>query len=68
MTCDKIKVIRDILKISQDRHKIYENNRRRHLEFKVGDMVFLRISPWEGVLRFGKWKDESTVYWTIQDC
>ena len=22
--------------------------------FEVGDMVFLRISPWKGVLRFGK--------------
>ena len=54
MTCDKIKVIRDRLKISQDRQKSYANNRRRDLEFEVGDMVFLRISPWKGVLRFGK--------------
>ena len=22
--------------------------------FEVGDMVFLRISPWKGVLRFGR--------------
>ena len=54
VTCDKIKVIRDRLKIAQDRHKSYANNRRRDLEFEVGDMVFLRISPWKGVLRFGK--------------
>ena len=54
VTCDKIKVIRDRLKIAQDRQKIYANNRRRDLEFEVGDMVFLRISPWKGVLRFGK--------------
>ena len=54
MTCDKIKVIRDRLKISQDRQKSYADNRRRDLEFEVGDMVFLRISPWKGVLRFGK--------------
>ena len=54
MTCDKIKVIRDRLKIAQDRQKSYVNNRRRNLEFEVGDMVFLRISPWKGVLRFGK--------------
>ena len=54
MTCDKIKVIRDRLKISQDRHKSYADNRRRDLEFEIGDMVFLRISPWKGVLRFGK--------------
>ena len=54
VTCDKIKVIRDRLKISQDQQKSYSNNRRRDLEFEVGDMVFLRISPWKGVLRFGK--------------
>ena len=54
MTCDKIKVIRDRLKIAQDRQKSYVNNCHRDLEFEVGDMVFLRISPWKGVLRFGK--------------
>ena len=54
VTCDKIKVIRDRLKITQNRQKSYANNRRRDLEFEVGDMVFLRISPWKGVLRFGK--------------
>ena len=54
MTCDKIKVIRDRLKIAQDRQKSYANHRRRDLEFEVGDMVFLRISSWKSVLRFGK--------------
>ena len=54
MTCDKIKVIRDRLKIAQDRKKSYANNRRRDLEFEVGDVVFFRISPWKDILRFGK--------------
>ena len=54
MTCDKVKVIRKRLQISQDPQKSYVNNRRRDLEFEVGDMVFLRISPWKGILRFGK--------------
>ena len=54
MTCDKIKVIRDRLQIAQERLKSYANNRCRDLEFEVGDMVFLKISPWKGVLRFGK--------------
>ena len=54
VTCDKVKVRRDRLKISQDRQKSYVDNRRRNLEFEVGDMVFLRISPWKGVQRFGK--------------
>ena len=54
VTCDKIKVIRDRLKIAQDRQKSYADNRRRDLKFEVRDMVFLRISPWKGVLRFRK--------------
>ena len=54
VTCDKIKVIRDRLKIAQDQQKSYGNNRSRDLVFEVGDMVFLRISPLKGVLRFGK--------------
>ena len=54
VTCDKIKVIRDRLKIAQDRQKSYVNNRSRALVFEVRDMIFLGISPWKGVLRFGK--------------
>ena len=30
------------------------DNRRRDFQFKIGDRVFLNISPWKGVLRFGK--------------
>ena len=33
VTCDKIKAIRDRLKIAQDRQKSYADNRRRDLEF-----------------------------------
>ena len=54
MTCDKIKDIRDRLKIAQDRQKSYADIRCRDLKFEVGDMVILRISPWKGVLRFRK--------------
>ena len=54
VTTDNVKVIRDRLKITQDRQKSYVDNRMRDLEFQVGDQVFMRISPWKGVLRFGK--------------
>ena len=47
----------DRLKIAQDRQKSYADNQRRYLKFQVGDQVFMRISPWKRVLRFGKkWK------------
>ena len=54
VTIDNVKVIRDRLKIAQDRQKSYADNRMRDMEFQVGDQIFLRISPWKGVLRFEK--------------
>ncbi|GJY26967.1 putative reverse transcriptase domain-containing protein [Tanacetum coccineum] len=32
----------------------YANVRRKPLEFDVGDMVMLKVSPWKGVIRFDK--------------
>jgi hypothetical protein len=37
--------IRQNLKIAQDRHKSYENIKRTHKEFKVGDHVYLKVNP-----------------------
>ncbi|GJZ01749.1 putative reverse transcriptase domain-containing protein [Tanacetum coccineum] len=41
-------------KIGEDRQKSYADNRRKPLEFEVGDRVMLKVSPWKGVVRFGK--------------
>ena len=54
MTVEKIKIIRDRLKVTQDRQKSYADNWRRNLEFEVGNYVFLKVSPWKGVVRFRK--------------
>ncbi|GJY44271.1 reverse transcriptase domain-containing protein [Tanacetum coccineum] len=53
-TTDKVVVIRDRLKAARDRQKSYTDNRRKPLEFQVGDHVMLKVSPWKGVVRFGK--------------
>ena len=42
------------MKEAQSRQKSYVDKRRKDLEFEVGDKVFLKLSPWKGVLRFGQ--------------
>lgn len=53
-TSDKIAIIKDRLKAARDRQKSYADNRRKPLEFQVGDKVLLKVSPWKGLVRFGK--------------
>ncbi|KAA0041109.1 hypothetical protein E6C27_scaffold128G00120 [Cucumis melo var. makuwa] len=54
ITTNNIKLIRENLRKAQDRQKSYADKRRRNLEFQVGDQVFLKLSPWRGVIRFGR--------------
>ncbi|GJZ76432.1 putative reverse transcriptase domain-containing protein [Tanacetum coccineum] len=53
-TTDKVVLIKEKLKVAGDRQKSYANNRRKPVEFEVGDRVMLKVSPWKGVIRFGK--------------
>ncbi|KAI3726792.1 hypothetical protein L1987_66598 [Smallanthus sonchifolius] len=53
-TSDKVFKIQERLKAARDRQKSYADNRRKPLEFQIGDRVLLKVSPWKGVVRFGK--------------
>ncbi|KAA3488005.1 DNA/RNA polymerases superfamily protein [Gossypium australe] len=53
-TEEKVKVIRECLKAASDRQKSYSDLKRKDIEFQVGDKVFLKVSPWKKVLRFGR--------------
>nr|GEX45983.1 hypothetical protein [Tanacetum cinerariifolium] len=53
-TTEKISQIKDRLKAVRDRQKSYADKRRNPLEFSVGGYVLLKVSPWKGVVRFGK--------------
>ncbi|KAI3712631.1 hypothetical protein L1987_71191 [Smallanthus sonchifolius] len=53
-TSEKIVQIRNRMAAARDRQKSYADKRRNPLEFQVGDMVLLKVSPWKGVIRFGK--------------
>jgi hypothetical protein len=50
---DKVKLIQTNLKAAQSRQKSYVDQRRKPLQFQVGDYVYLRASPTKGVQRFG---------------
>ena len=54
-TSEKVDLIRKHFLMVQSRQKSYANRRRRPLEFKVGDHVFLKVMPKRGVVRFEKW-------------
>ena len=41
------------MKTAQDRQKSYADKIRTDLEFEVGDMVFIKVSPLCTVVRFG---------------
>jgi hypothetical protein len=45
--------IQDNLKATKSRQETYANKRHRHLAFKVGNQVYFRVSPMNGVKRFG---------------
>ncbi|KAL5767474.1 hypothetical protein ACOSQ2_014257 [Xanthoceras sorbifolium] len=53
-TEEKVKIIKDRLKIASDRHKSYADLKRKEVEYDVGEKVFLKVSPWKKVLRFGR--------------
>ena len=48
---EKVKMIRQRIKIAQSRQKSYSDNRKMDLEFEVGDRVFLRVLPRKGMIR-----------------
>nr|GEU81825.1 putative reverse transcriptase domain-containing protein [Tanacetum cinerariifolium] len=51
---DNVVLIKERLKSARDHQKGYADNRRKPLKFQVGDQVLLKVSPWKGVVRFGK--------------
>ncbi|XP_027155708.1 uncharacterized protein LOC113756110, partial [Coffea eugenioides] len=46
---EKVKLICQRLQTAQSRQKSYADNRRKHLEFEIGDRVFLKITPLRSV-------------------
>nr|GEV70126.1 putative reverse transcriptase domain-containing protein [Tanacetum cinerariifolium] len=53
-TTEKIVQIKNRLLTTRSRQKSYADVRCKPMEFEVGDMVMLKVSPLKGVIRFGK--------------
>nr|GEZ91484.1 putative reverse transcriptase domain-containing protein [Tanacetum cinerariifolium] len=65
-TTEKIIQIKNIIQAARDQQKSYIIVRCKPLEFQVGDKVMLKVSPWKGVIRFGKrWKLNPRVHSTF---
>nr|GFC54268.1 putative reverse transcriptase domain-containing protein [Tanacetum cinerariifolium] len=53
-TTEKIVQIKQRIQAARDRQKSYADLKHKLMEFQVGDKVMLKVSPWKGVVRFGK--------------
>jgi hypothetical protein len=48
----QVRMVRENLRVTQLRQKSYADHRRRELSFKVGDFVYLKVSPMRGLCHF----------------
>ncbi|GJW41940.1 putative reverse transcriptase domain-containing protein [Tanacetum coccineum] len=53
-TTEKIIQIKQMMQAARDRQKSYADLKRKPMEFQVEDKVMLKVSPWKGVVHFGK--------------
>ncbi|GKE34734.1 putative reverse transcriptase domain-containing protein [Tanacetum coccineum] len=53
-TTEKVIQIKQRIQAARDRQKSYADLERNPMEFQVGDKVMLKVSPWKGVVHFGK--------------
>ncbi|KAL8108742.1 hypothetical protein AgCh_025002 [Apium graveolens] len=53
-TRDAIVLIRKILEAAQDRQRKYTDLHRKDMDFEIGALVLLKVSPWKGLVRFGQ--------------
>ena len=49
-----MKMIKERLKVAEDRQKSYADLKRKYIQYEIGEKVFLKVSPWKKAMRFGK--------------
>ena len=53
-TEEKGKMIGERLKVANDKQKSYADMKRKDIRYEIGKKMFLKVSPWKKVMRFGK--------------
>ncbi|GJY59750.1 putative reverse transcriptase domain-containing protein [Tanacetum coccineum] len=53
-TIEKIIQIKQRMQVAREMQKSYADLKHKPMEFQVRDKVMLKVSPWKGVVRFGK--------------
>ena len=53
-TEEKVKMIRERLKVAIDRQKSYADMKRKDIRYEIDEKVFLKVSPWKKVTKFEK--------------
>ena len=53
-TKEKVQIIHQRLKAAIDRQRSYANLKRKDIEYEIRDKVFLKVSSWKKILRFGR--------------
>ena len=54
--------------MANDRQKSYADMKRKDIRYEIGEKLFLKVSPWKKMMRFGKKKKkqvESSIYWLL---
>ena len=53
-TEEKVKMIRERLKVANNRQKSYAYMKRKDIRYEIGEKVFFKVLPWKKVMKFGK--------------
>ena len=51
---EKVRIIKQRLKAASDKQKSYADLKRKNIVYEVSDKVFLKVSSWREILKFGK--------------
>ena len=64
---EQYQLVRERLKTAKSRQKSYADSHRRDMNFRVGDHVYLRVTPLKGTQRFHVREARTKIHWPLQD-